>query len=268
MKEIKAGMVYIIGAGPGDPELLTVRGMHILQQADTVIYADSLIDTQILSYCRASTHIVTSSDHHLDEIIAVMVQAVQQNHVVARLHSGDPAVYGAIAEQMRALANYHIPFEIIPGVSSVFAAASTLKKELTIPGKSQTLILTRVEGRASELPQGASLSHLARFPATLAIFLSAALAGKVTRELLDAGFKESDPLVVAYKVTWPDEKIIWSTVKTLSEDLRHHRIHRHALILAGPAIEEYAQDIRSRLYDPAFSHLFRQPQEDKRGTTT
>ncbi|MCL4495055.1 MAG: precorrin-4 C(11)-methyltransferase [Firmicutes bacterium] len=257
MREIQRGWVYIIGAGPGDPELLTVRGMHVLEAADTVVYADSLVSTRVLDYCSAETKVWTSSDHHLDEIVSIMVAAARSNHVVARLHSGDPAFYGAITEQMHALQTHHIPFEIIPGVSSVNAAASRIQRELTIPGVSQTVILTRVEGRSSHLPQGASLSALARHPATLAIFLSAALANKVSRELLEAGYRESDPLIVAYKVGWPDEQIIQSTVKGLAEDLRLHGIHRHALILAGEAALGNFAATRSRLYDPEFSHLFR-----------
>ncbi len=263
MKNVEPARVYIIGAGPGDPELMTVRGMRILQTADVVIYADSLVDSRILGYCRPSARILTSSNHHLDEIVAMMVLAAQQNRVVARVHSGDPALYGALAEQMRALTDHHIPFEIIPGVSSVFGAASRLQRELTLPGRSQTIILTRVEGRASTLPHGASLSQLARHPATLAIFLSAALANRVTKELLAAGYQESDSLVIAYKVSWPDEKIIWSTVKTLAEDLRHHGIYRHALIIAGEAIGEGEKEVRSCLYDPQFSHLFRTPHRDR-----
>ncbi len=262
MREIRPGWVYIIGAGPGDPELLTLRGMHVLSAAGTVVYADSLVNSEILRYCPPEAKLWTSSDRHLDDIMAIMLEAVKQNHVVARIHSGDPAFYGAITEQMRMLKAQGISVEIIPGVSSVNAAASRIQRELTVPGVSQTVILTRVEGRASPLPPGGSLSELARYPATLAIFLSAALANKVSRELLEAGYEHSDPLIVVYKVGWPDEQIIESTVKGLAEDLRRHGIHRHALILAGKALKTSVTEARSRLYDSEFSHLFRQSSQD------
>ncbi len=262
MRKIQPGWAYIIGAGPGDPELLTIRGMQVLKSADTVVYADSLVNSEILEYCRPEARLWTSSDRNLDEIISLIVAAIQEDHVVARVHSGDPAVYGAITEQMRRLQMCNIPFEIIPGVSSVNAAAGRIQRELTVPGVSQTVILTRVEGRASPVPKGGSLSELARHPATLVIFLSAALANKVTRELLEAGYEESDLLIVAYKVGWSDEKIIETTVKNLAQDLRRHKIYRHALILAGQAIEPTLRDTRSRLYDPEFSHLFRHDLQD------
>ncbi|POB12292.1 precorrin-4 C(11)-methyltransferase [Sulfobacillus sp. hq2] len=262
MKEIRPGTVYIIGAGPGDPELLTIRGQHILEHADLVVYADSLVNPELLAYCQSGAEVVTSSDRDLQDIVGVMTKGAQSGKVVARLHSGDPAIYGAMAEQIQALRAQEVPFEIVPGVSAVFAAAAVIERELTVPGESQTVILTRVQGRASQVPASASLESLARHQATVAIFLSAALGHKVSRELQAAGHSPDALVCIVYRATWQDQQIVWSTVARLAEDLRTAGIHRQALILVGPAITHDGLQ-RSRLYDEAFGHLFRRPKGPK-----
>lgn len=259
MRDVRPGWVYIIGAGPGDPELLTVRGARILERADVVIYADSLIDQKVLEHCRADARILTSSNRDLGELVGIMTDSAQGGLTVARLQSGDPSLYGAISEQMQALQANGVPFEIIPGVSAVFAAAAVLERELTVPGISQTVILTRVEGRASAVPPASSLQALAQHRATIALFLSAALAGKVTRELVQAGYSSDAPAAIVYRATWEDQQIVWSTVGHLAEDLRLAGIHRQALILVGPFLTA-GQASRSKLYDASYSHLFRRSQ--------
>ncbi len=252
------GTVYFIGAGPGAPDLITVRGMRILQHADVVIYAGSLVSSQLIQESSAHAEHFDSSSLNLDQILERMVEAARQGLTVARLHSGDPAVYGAIREQMIALRTLRIPFEVVPGVSSVFAAAALLETELTVPGISQTVILTRTEGRASPMPPGASLRDLAAIPATLAIFLSAALVGRMVEDLLEGGMAPTTPVVVVVRATWPDQQVIWSSLETLRRDVRDARIQRHALFLIGPAL---AADVEgggySRLYDKTYTHMFR-----------
>jgi precorrin-4/cobalt-precorrin-4 C11-methyltransferase len=255
-----SGRVVFVGAGPGDPELITVRGQRMLRAADVVVWAASLVHPALLREARPDAEIVSSSDRHLGEIVDLMVDRASAGRLVVRLHSGDPSVYGAVLEQMVALRRAGVPFEVVPGVSSLFAAAARLPAELTVPGISQTVILTRTAGRASPLPPGAELAAVARHPATLAIFLSAALVPRVVRELREAGVADDIPAVVAVRVGWPDEQILRTTVGELAATVRAARVHRQALILVGRALDPALLDggaPASRLYDPTFRHLFR-----------
>ncbi|PTX64571.1 precorrin-4/cobalt-precorrin-4 C11-methyltransferase [Melghirimyces profundicolus] len=256
---VKRGVVHLIGAGPGDPELITVRGWNILKEADVVLYAGSLVSKELVEAARPGAEKISSADLHLDEMVEIMVEAARKNQVVARVHSGDPTVYGAILEQVARLRKHGIPFEIVPGVCSAFAAAARVGAELTVPEVSQTVILTRTGGRASPVPEGAELRELARHPATLAIFLSAARIHKVAGELREAGLPEETPVVVAEKVTWPGERVIRTTLARLESRIREAGITRHAMILVGKALDpgEAGESHRSRLYDPEYAHLFR-----------
>ena len=252
-----AVQVYFIGAGPGDPELLTIKGRRIIEQADVIIYADSLIDPRVCSFARKEAEIHGSASLTLDEITEIILSAVKQGKTVARLQSGDPSIYGAIREQMAVLEEHGIEYEIIPGVSSLFAAAASLKAELTIPNISQTVIITRTEGR-TPVPERESLKNLAAHQATLAIFLSVSLMEKVVEELLDGGYPSETPVAVVYRVSWNDETVVRSTLKDIVKRVQTLGIKRQALILVGDVLDPGRKGCRSRLYNRNFSHEYRQ----------
>ncbi|WP_166245627.1 precorrin-4 C(11)-methyltransferase [Paenibacillus turpanensis] len=251
--------VYIIGAGPGDPELITVKGLKLLKQAELVLYTDSLVNEELIAQAGEGAEVLQSSGMDLEEMVEVMAKAVNEGKNVARVHTGDPAVYGAILEQMVLLKQRGIPYEIVPGVSSVFASAAVLGAELTVPDLTQTVILTRAEGR-TPVPEREKLRDLASHHCTVALFLSATLAKKVVREFLEAGWSEDTPVAVVQRATWPDQKIVRSTLKNLDDDLRSAGIRMHAMILAGwaldPTITE-RDEHRSKLYDKTFTHGYR-----------
>jgi precorrin-4/cobalt-precorrin-4 C11-methyltransferase len=250
--------VTIIGAGPGAPDLITVRGLNLLKDADVVLYADSLVSEELINQAKPDAEILKTAGMHLEEMVDAMAERVQQGKKVVRVHTGDPAVYGAILEQMVLLKEKGIEVEIIPGVSSVFAAAAVLGAELTIPDLTQTVILTRAEGR-TPVPEAEKLKDLAMHHCTIALFLSATLTKKVVKEFLDAGWSPETPVAVVYKATWPDQKIVRSTLETLDEDMRVNGVRKQAMILAGWALDEkiHEKNYRSKLYDKEFTHGFR-----------
>lgn len=259
-RPIESGKVYIIGAGPGDAELVTVRGMRIIRQADVILYADSLVSEALFSDLKPGAEVLKSSGMHLEEMVACMVERARAGQVVARVHSGDPSVYGAVWEQIHLFKRHGVPFEIVPGVSAAFAAAAAVGAELTVPEVSQTVIFTRTPGRASRMPEGAELREVAKIPATLAIFLSAALVHRVVSELRLAGLDEATPVVVAERVSWPDERIFHTTLKDLERTIKSNKITRQAMILVGRALDRELLEtgaVPSRLYDKTYSHLFR-----------
>ena len=251
-----ATQVYFIGAGPGDPELLTFKGKRIIEQADVIIYADSLIDPRVCSLARSDAEIYKSASLSLEEITGIILSAVKEGKLVARLQSGDPTIYGAIGEQMAALKEHGIDYQVIPGVSSLFAAAASLKAELTVPDVSQTVIITRVEGR-TPVPEGESLRSLAAHQATLAIFLSAGMIERVVQELLEGGYPSETPVAVVYRASWEDETVIRAALKDIGGELRGRGIKRQALILVGGVLGLEGKGCRSRLYDKGFSHGYR-----------
>ncbi|WP_273127397.1 precorrin-4 C(11)-methyltransferase [Metabacillus sp. HB246100] len=248
----------IIGAGPGDPDLITVKGLRLLQEADVVLYADSLVSEELINKSDSEAEIIKTAGMHLEEMVELMVDRVTKGKKVVRVHTGDPAVYGAIMEQISILNKQDITVEIIPGVSSVFASAAALGAELTIPDLTQTVILTRAEGR-TPVPDKEKLKDLAQHNCTVALFLSATLTKKIVKEFLDAGWSKETPVGVVYKATWPDEKIVRSTLETLDEDMRKNGIRKQAMILAGWALDPHIhdKDFRSKLYDKEFTHGFR-----------
>ncbi len=248
--------VYFIGAGPGDPELLTIRAKNIIERADVIIYADSLINPEVCSSARESTEIYRSASLSLEEITGIILDAVKQGKVVARLQSGDPSIYGAIQEQMAALDEKGIVYEIVPGVSSLFAAAASLKTELTVPELSQTVIITRMEGR-TPVPASENLKSLAAHHASMAIFLSASLVEEVVAELLAAGYPADTPAAVVYRATWKDERVLRTTLKNLVEKVRTSDIRKQALILVGAFLDSKEKRHCSRLYDQGFKHEYR-----------
>ena len=250
--------IYIVGAGPGDPDLVTVKGLKMIQTADVVMYTDSLVNQELIAKAKPEAEVVKTAGMHLDEMVQAIVERVNDGKVVARVHTGDPAMYGAIMEQMALLKQHDITCEIIPGVSSVFASAAAVGAELTIPDLTQTLILTRAEGR-TPVPEMEKLKDLASHHCTIALFLSATLTKKIVKELQAAGWSDDTPMAVVQRATWPDQKIVRTTLVHLDEDMRKNGIRKHAMILAGWALDPHIheKEYRSKLYDKTFTHGFR-----------
>ncbi|WP_139187858.1 precorrin-4 C(11)-methyltransferase [Bacillus tuaregi] len=251
--------IYIVGAGPGDPDLITVKGLNILQQADVILYTDSLVNEELIAKAKPEAEVLKTAGMNLEEIVSVMVDRVKAGKMVARIHTGDPSMYGAIMEQMAQLKKEGIGYEVIPGVSSVFASAAAIGAELTIPDLTQTLILTRAEGR-TPVPEFEKLRDLASHHCTIALFLSATLTKKVVNELQAAGWQDDTPVAVIQRASWPDQKIVRTTLVNLDEAMKVNGIRKHAMILAGWALDPniYEKDeYRSKLYDASFTHGFR-----------
>jgi len=246
-----AVQVYFIGVGPGDPELLTIRAKNVIERADVIIYADSLINPEVCSYARKGAEIYPSASLSLEEITEIIVNAVKQGKVIARLQSGDPGIYGTIQEQMATLDEKGIAYEIIPGVSSLFAAAASLKTELTVPELSQTVIITRMEGK-TPVPALENLKSLAAHRASMAIFLSASLIEKVVAELLAGGYPPDTPAAVVYRATWQDEIVLRTTLNKLTERMKASGIKKQALILVGNFLNSKEKHLRSKLYNRDF----------------
>jgi precorrin-4/cobalt-precorrin-4 C11-methyltransferase len=245
--------VYFIGAGPGDPELLTLKAKKILEKSDFVIYAGSLINKEILKSAKKEAFLYDSSTMDLDEIFKIYEEAKRAGKTVARIHSGDLSIYSALQEQLDWCEKEGIDAEVIPGVSSFQAAAATLKQELTLPGVSQTLILTRISGR-TEVPEEENLGDLARAKATMAIFLSVQEIEKVVDQL-KKGYGEETPVAVVEKASWPEERKIIGTLGTIAKEVKESGIKRQALIVVGDVLRKAYQ--KSKLYDADFEHGFR-----------
>ncbi len=245
--------VYFIGAGPGDPELITLRGRKLLDRADTVIYAGSLVNPRLLHGLQADIH--DSSGLDLEAIIDLMAHAHSAGKMVVRLHTGDPCLYGAIREQMQRLAALGIPFEVVPGVSSAMAAAATLKAELTVPEVTQTVIFTRQAGR-TPVPAAESLRNLAAARASMCIFLSVSAIDRVVSELIAGGYPADTPAAVVEKATWPEERVLRGTLETIAAKVQGAGIRKTAIIIVGRALGQ-EDDTESMLYHRDFSHGFR-----------
>ncbi len=249
--------ILFVGAGPGDPELITVKGQRALAQADTVVYAGSLVPRALLDWARPGCRCIDSAGLDLDQIIACLADAWHAGKRVVRLHTGDPSLYGAIFEQIQELVKRGIPFEIIPGVTAAFAGAAALGIEYTVPEKTQTLILTRMGGR-TPVPEAESLAALAAHRASMAIYLSIGMAEEAAGVLARVYGPEA-PCAVVFKASHPDERIVLTTAGGLAEAVAAAGITRQALIIVGEALKTAAQGgPRSRLYDPSFTHGFRQ----------
>lgn len=246
-------MVHFVGAGPGAPDLITLRGTERLRQADVVIYAGSLVNPALLALCPADCAVHNSAEMTLEQIL----DAMQTGENVVRLHTGDPCLYGAVREQMDALDRLGIPYDVTPGVSSFCGAAAALGAELTLPRVSQSVILTRMAGRTA-VPERESIAALAAHGASMVIFLSAGMLEEVQEELLKGAYTPDTPAALVYKATWPEEKTVRCTVGTLARAGREHRITRTALVLVGDFL--FAKYERSKLYDPAFTTEYREGQ--------
>ncbi|MBE9230494.1 precorrin-4 C(11)-methyltransferase [Cuspidothrix issatschenkoi LEGE 03284] len=245
--------VYIVGAGPGDPDLLTVRARKLLAAADVILFADSLVPEQILDVCRADAEIIKTANRTLEEILPVMIDAVRSHQSVVRLHSGDPSLYSAIHEQMQLLADANIPFEVIPGISAFQAAAAKLKIELTVPGLVQTIILTRISGR-TYMPATEELATLAAHQASLCLYLSVRHITEAQAKLLEH-YDQDTPVAICYRLGWPEEKICIVPLSQMAAATYEEKLLRTTLYVISPALLPISG--RSRLYHPEHNHLFR-----------
>ncbi len=247
--------VYFIGAGPGDPELLTIKGKRLLEEADLIIYAGSLVNPALLDGLQAEIH--NSASLNLDQIITLLVAAQNEGKKAVRLHTGDPAIYGAIKEQMVALDKHDINYEVVPGVSSAAATAAALKAELTLPEISQTVIITRQAGR-TPVPEKEKLSLLAAHQATMLIFLSVGMIDTVMEELTAGGYPKNTPVAVVEKASWPDQQIARGTIADIAKKVKKAQIKKTAMIAVGKVFGNDELSAVSKLYDKNFSHACRQ----------
>lgn len=252
-------MVYFVGAGSGAVDLITVRGMRLLQKADVVIYAGSLVNPELLGYAGKECEIYNSAKMTLDEVINVMKDAHAKEKEIVRLHTGDPSVYGAIREQMDALDALGIEYESCPGVSACFGAAASLNLEYTLPDISQSLIITRMEGK-TKVPPKESIESFAAHQASMAIYLSTGMLEELSRRLIAGGYEAKTPVAIVYKATWPEEEAYTCTVGTLADTAESHHITKTALVLVGDVITHQHYQ-KSRLYAPDFSTEFREAKE-------
>ncbi|MBC2582903.1 precorrin-4 C(11)-methyltransferase [Clostridium sp. DJ247] len=251
-------LVHFIGAGPGDPDLITVKGRRILSEADVVIYAGSLVSSEQLEYCKDGVEIHNSASMTLEEVIQVMEKSYKEKKKIVRLHTGDPSIYGAIKEQIDELEKLNIPCKVIPGVSSFTAAAAAIRGEFTLPSVSQTVILTRMEGR-TPVPEKENLERLASIGASMALFLSVGMIDKVV-ERLRKGYGRNVPVAVIQRASWEDEKCVIGTLDDIAEKVREANITKQAQILVGDFIDSNYE--KSLLYDKKFSHMFRKGNDE------
>lgn len=248
-------MVHFVGAGPGAPDLITLRGKQFLEQADVIIYAGSLVNPQLLDYAKPECKIYDSAKMTLEEVLEVMRQAEKDGKTTVRLHTGDPCIYGAIREQMDALDEDKIAYDSCPGVSSFCGAASALNLEYTLPDISQSVIITRMAGR-TPVPDKESIESFAAHRATMVVFLSTSMLEELSRRLVAGGYQEDTPAAIVYKATWEDQKTFVCTVGTLAKTAEEHNITKTALMIIGDAVSTGSYE-RSKLYDPEFTTEFR-----------
>ncbi len=252
------GTVWFVGAGPGDPELITVKGQRLLAEAGAVLYAGSLVDEAVARYAPPHAEIADSKGMTLEEIGEWLTTRAHRHATVVRLQTGDPTLYGALTEMARLLDRAAVPWRVVPGVSSAFAAAAAAGESLTLPEVTQTVILTRAEGR-TPMPEGEALEALAAHHATVCLFLSITLTREVERAFLAAGWRPESPVLVVQKASWPEERIVRTTLAELSSACRAAKIVSQAMIILSPALgaREWLDAPRSKLYDPTFTHRFR-----------
>jgi precorrin-4/cobalt-precorrin-4 C11-methyltransferase len=250
-----SGRVAFVGAGPGAADLVTVRGARAVESADIVVWAASLVHPDMLRYAREGAEIVDSAELTLESTVDIYRRAAAEGLHVVRLHSGDPALWGALQEQLDACAALDLPTEVVPGVSAFSAVAAAAQRELTVPEVAQSVVLTRLGGGKTPMPPGESVAEFARHGTTMAVFLSAARTRQLVEELSAGGYPPDTPVVVAYRVSWPEELILYATLETLAETVRAYKLWKHTLFLVGPALA--AAGTRSHLYHPGHFHGFR-----------
>ena len=249
-------MVYFVGAGSGAPDLITVRGARLLNQADQIIYAGSLVNPELLDYKKESAVVYDSAKMTLEEVVEKIQEAESTGKMTVRLHTGDPCVYGAIREQMDELDKLNISYKVCPGVSSFCGAAAALGMEYTLPDITQSVVITRMAGR-TPVPERESVASFASHGATMVVFLSTGMLKKLSEELMKGGYRADTPAAIVYKATWPDEKVVRCTVATLAASAEREQITKTALIIVGDAVAQTGYE-RSKLYDPGFTTEFRQ----------
>lgn len=251
--------VLFVGAGPGDPELITLKGLKALQQAELVVYAGSLVNPALLDECASGCEIHDSAPLTLEQVLGLLIPAAKAGKRVVRLHTGEPSLYGAIQEQIEVLEREGIPCRVIPGVTATFAAAASLRQELTLPGVSQTLVLTRLAGR-TPVPDSEALEKIARIGGTVCLYLSVGMMDQLVTSLLaGAVFTPQTPVAVVYRASWPDEQIVEGTLETIAGKVAAAGITRQALVLVGEVFKARQQGVpeKSKLYDPDFQHGYR-----------
>lgn len=253
-------MVHFVGAGPGGPDLITLRGAELLKGAGCVIYAGSLVNPALLGLVREGTPVYDSARMTLEQVLEAVRTAEGQGEDTVRLHTGDPCLYGAIREQMDEMDRLKIPYEICPGVSSFCGAAAALEMEYTLPGVSQSVVITRMAGR-TPVPERESIQSFGVHQATMVIFLSTGLLKELEQELLAGGYGPDTPAAIVYRATWPDEKKLFCTVSTLAETAERERVRKTALIIVGQAVAQNRYE-RSKLYDPSFTTEYRKGEND------
>lgn len=249
-------MIHFVGAGSGAADLITLRGKNLLEKADVIIYAGSLVNPQLLEYAKESCQIFNSAKMTLEEVLDTMVCSEAEGKTTVRLHTGDPCLYGAIREQMDVLDRKGIRYDYCPGVSSFCGAASALNMEYTLPKVSQSVIITRMEGR-TPVPEKESIQSFARHQATMVVFLSTGLLEELSKRLIEGGYRADTPAAIVYKATWEDEKTFFCTVGTLYETARENQITKTALMIIGDVVGCTNYE-RSKLYDPGFTTEFRE----------
>ena len=253
-------MVHFVGAGPGAPDLITVRGKELLEKADIIIYAGSLVNPALLNYAKDNVKIYNSAEMTLEEVTDIYIEAAKDKKDVVRLHTGEPSIYGAVKEQMDFLDKEGIPYDSCPGVSACFGAAASLNLEYTLPDVSQSLIITRLQGRTM-VPEAESMESLASHKASMAIYLSAGMLKELSEKLMAGGYEEDTPAAIVYKATWPEEKKIITTVGKLAEEGEKEGIRNTAVVLVGNAISTTDYE-KSRLYAADFTTGFRTAKQD------
>lgn len=259
---MNAAKVWFVGAGPGAADLLTLRAVRAIEAADVVVWAASLVHADVLLHARDGAEVVDSALLPLEGVRLLYERAVRDGLVVARIHSGDPALWGAVQEQREVCESLGLAYETIPGVSAFSAVAALVERELTVPEVAQSVILTRLEGGKTPMPTRESVREFARHGTTMAVFLSAARSGRLQEELLAGGYHPQTPVVVAYQATWPDELVVHCTVGTVESTVKEHRLWKHTLFLVGAALG--AGGTRSHLYHPGHFHGFRRANRDAR----
>ena len=252
-------MVHFVGAGPGAVDLITMKGHKLLCEADVIIYAGSLVNPELINCAKKGCHIHNSANMTLEEVIETIKKAEAENKMTVRLHTGDPSIYGAIRERIDMLKKLNIEFDVVPGVSSFCGAAAAITAEYTLPDVSQTVIITRMEGR-TPVPERENIKSLAVHKSSMVLFLSSGLTEELSRELIEGGYEPETPVTVVYKATWPDEKIFNCTIETLPQTMKINNINKTALILVGNFLGEHYD--RSQLYNPAFTHEFRKAKNE------
>lgn len=254
-------MIHFVGAGPGAPDLITVRGQKLLQEADVIIYAGSLVNPKLLQLAKSDCRIFNSAHMTLEEVLEVMYRAEADNLTTVRLHTGDPSLYGAVREQMDALDEQGVCYDSCPGVSSFCGAAAALNLEYTLPGISQSVVITRMEGR-TPVPERESVASFASHGATMVLFLSTGLLEKLEEQLIAGGYDENTPAAIVYKASWPEEESYICRVGTLADTAAKYGITKTALIIVGDAVL-HRHYVRSKLYDPKFTTEFRKASREK-----